>query len=166
MYKPMGGRKHRLLNVWVVFLFVAIWHDIEMKLLVWGALNSVFFVIEVRSHKVHSANLITFVASFKLSPRHIPICYDQVMGRWIGQSFMQGLPSILRASIETMSSAAYIIVLIAVNLVGYAIGTGGVHTITLKMMSADGIYTVFGSFYFLIVGVCIMNWLKRHRISL
>ena len=47
MYIPLGGRKMAWLNVWPIFLFVAVWHDIEPKLLLWGALNSIFYVIEV-----------------------------------------------------------------------------------------------------------------------
>ena len=33
--------------VCTVFFFVAMWHDAEMKLLLWGLLNSVFFLVEV-----------------------------------------------------------------------------------------------------------------------
>lgn len=29
MYIPLGGSKKKLLNVWVIFTFVAIWHDLE-----------------------------------------------------------------------------------------------------------------------------------------
>lgn len=29
MYIPLGGAKRKLINVWVVFTFVAIWHDLE-----------------------------------------------------------------------------------------------------------------------------------------
>lgn len=47
MYLPLGGRSNRWLTVWPIFIFVAIWHDIELKLLVWGGLNAVFLVIEV-----------------------------------------------------------------------------------------------------------------------
>jgi hypothetical protein len=36
--------------VWLVFLFVAMWHDAELKLLLWGIFNSVFFMIEVNQH--------------------------------------------------------------------------------------------------------------------
>ena len=48
MYIPMGGRKFRVLSVWGIFLFVAIWHDIEPKLVAWGLLNAIFYLIEVR----------------------------------------------------------------------------------------------------------------------
>jgi D-alanyl-lipoteichoic acid acyltransferase DltB (MBOAT superfamily) len=36
MYIPMGGAAWRLLNVWPIFTFVAIWHDLEFKLLGWA----------------------------------------------------------------------------------------------------------------------------------
>lgn len=29
MYIPLGGTQRKLLNVWVIFTFVAIWHDLE-----------------------------------------------------------------------------------------------------------------------------------------
>ena len=48
MYGPMGGRNAPLRNAFLVFMFVAMWHDMEWKLLLWGALNSVFFFTEVR----------------------------------------------------------------------------------------------------------------------
>lgn len=47
MYVPLGGRDRGWLNVWPIFLFVAVWHDIEPKLMLWGALNAGFYVIEV-----------------------------------------------------------------------------------------------------------------------
>lgn len=54
MYKPLGGRDSRMWSVWPIFLFVAIWHDIEMKLLVWGLLNALFYVIEVLAKRLAS----------------------------------------------------------------------------------------------------------------
>lgn len=47
MYVPMGGRSYRVISVWFIFLFVAVWHDIEPKLLVWGLMNAAFYLIEV-----------------------------------------------------------------------------------------------------------------------
>ena len=49
LYLPMGGRQYRLANVWVVFLFVAAWHDLEPKLLVWALLNGAFYALEAIS---------------------------------------------------------------------------------------------------------------------
>jgi protein-cysteine N-palmitoyltransferase HHAT len=47
MYVPLGGKTTQIWNVWPIFLFVAIWHDIEPKLLAWGGLNSLFYILEV-----------------------------------------------------------------------------------------------------------------------
>ena len=30
MYIPLGGTKYRLLNIWPIFFFVAVWHDLEV----------------------------------------------------------------------------------------------------------------------------------------
>ncbi|KAF9602830.1 hypothetical protein IFM89_031690 [Coptis chinensis] len=47
MYIPLGGSRRKLLNVWVVFTFVAIWHDLEWKLLSWAWLTCLFFIPEL-----------------------------------------------------------------------------------------------------------------------
>ena len=36
IYVPLGGSRWRMLNVWVVFTFVALWHDLEWRLLGWA----------------------------------------------------------------------------------------------------------------------------------
>ena len=36
LYIPLGGSSTRLANVWVVFTFVALWHDPEPRLLSWA----------------------------------------------------------------------------------------------------------------------------------
>ena len=46
IYVPLGGSSNRALAVWPVFIFVAVWHDVEAKLLAWGLLNALFFVLE------------------------------------------------------------------------------------------------------------------------
>jgi protein-cysteine N-palmitoyltransferase HHAT len=47
MYIPMGGAKSRLLNVWPIFTFVALWHDLEWHLLKWAWLMALFIAPEV-----------------------------------------------------------------------------------------------------------------------
>lgn len=44
VYIPLGGSSNRLLASLAVFTFVAIWHDIELRLLIWGWLV-VFFIM-------------------------------------------------------------------------------------------------------------------------
>ena len=36
MYIPMGGSKYKFLNTFVIFSFVALWHEVKLHLLVWG----------------------------------------------------------------------------------------------------------------------------------
>ncbi|KAH0585624.1 hypothetical protein H2248_008848 [Termitomyces sp. 'cryptogamus'] len=47
IYIPLGGSKHVLLNMLLVFTFVALWHDLTFRLLAWGWLVSLFVVPEV-----------------------------------------------------------------------------------------------------------------------
>jgi hypothetical protein len=74
-----------------------------------------------------------------------------------------GLPPIIRQAIEVFCSAFYILVLIAINLLGYAIGVGGVSSILTKMLSQEGILTLISTFCFLLAGVCLMDFIKQKR---
>ncbi|GMM42643.1 hypothetical protein FOG50_03656 [Hanseniaspora uvarum] len=47
IYIPLGGSKNRLLASLCVFSFVAIWHDIELKLLLWGWMIVLFLIPEI-----------------------------------------------------------------------------------------------------------------------
>ncbi|CAI5989004.1 unnamed protein product [Closterium sp. NIES-65] len=47
LYIPLGGGKRKLLNVWIVFTFVALWHDLEWKLLWWAWLTSLLLAPEL-----------------------------------------------------------------------------------------------------------------------
>lgn len=47
IYIQLGGSKNRILSSLAVFSFVAIWHDIELKLLLWGWLIVVFLLPEL-----------------------------------------------------------------------------------------------------------------------
>ncbi|KAJ3361744.1 glycerol transporter [Allomyces javanicus] len=47
LYVPLGGAKTRWLNLWVIFTFVAVWHDLELNLLAWGWLIVLFMAPEL-----------------------------------------------------------------------------------------------------------------------
>lgn len=47
IYIPLGGSKHPVINSLVVFSFVAIWHDIQLRLLLWGWLVVLFILPEI-----------------------------------------------------------------------------------------------------------------------
>lgn len=47
LYIPFGGARRRILNSFLIFTFVALWHDIELKLLAWGWLIVLFILPEM-----------------------------------------------------------------------------------------------------------------------
>ncbi|GAA5898733.1 O-acyltransferase [Sporobolomyces salmoneus] len=47
LYVPIGGSKRPVIATLVVFTFVALWHDLSMKLLAWGWIVSVFVLPEM-----------------------------------------------------------------------------------------------------------------------
>ncbi|KAF9429700.1 glycerol transporter, partial [Entomortierella beljakovae] len=52
VYIPMGGTRYAMYNIWIVFTFVAVWHDIQLKLLAWGWLISLFILPEIIAGKL------------------------------------------------------------------------------------------------------------------
>lgn len=47
LYVPMGGNKYKILNTFVIFSFVALWHDMQGELLSWAWLIALFIVPEI-----------------------------------------------------------------------------------------------------------------------
>ncbi|ODV61416.1 O-acyltransferase [Ascoidea rubescens DSM 1968] len=47
IYIPLGGSKSRILTSLAVFTFVAIWHDIQLRLLFWGWMIVLFLIPEI-----------------------------------------------------------------------------------------------------------------------
>ncbi|KAI8331343.1 hypothetical protein BC941DRAFT_382702 [Chlamydoabsidia padenii] len=54
VYVPLGGADYFMLNMWIVFTFVALWHDIELKLLAWGWLICLFLLPEIIASQLFS----------------------------------------------------------------------------------------------------------------
>jgi D-alanyl-lipoteichoic acid acyltransferase DltB (MBOAT superfamily) len=47
LYIPLGGRKTQTITIWVIFLFIGLWHDLWISWVAWALLNCVFFSIEI-----------------------------------------------------------------------------------------------------------------------
>ncbi|KAI9354740.1 MBOAT, membrane-bound O-acyltransferase family-domain-containing protein [Pilaira anomala] len=54
IYIPLGGTKYMTYNMWIVFTFVALWHDIELRLLAWGWLICLFLLPEIIASSLFS----------------------------------------------------------------------------------------------------------------
>ncbi|XP_072952067.1 membrane-bound O-acyltransferase gup1 [Typha angustifolia] len=121
MYIPLGGSQRKLLNVWVIFTFVAIWHDLEWKLLSWAWLTCIFLVPEIL---IKSASNI-FQARTAL-------------GVFINRE--------LRA----IAGAITISCLMVANLAGYVVGSSGIQLLITQMLQKDALPAlgvIFTSFY-------------------
>lgn len=144
IYLPWGGRSYRWVSVWFIFLFVALWHDIEWKLIVWGLMNGSFYVLE-SAIKGWYTKLVT-IGNQNDGIRKLKI------------------PEILDHLISSVSGAVYVMVLIVINLVGYALGTGTFQLLQQKIFTWEGFVTFLGSLYFLSVGVSIMLTLRKYKL--
>ena len=69
------------------------------------------------------------------------------------------------SGLGVISGATYILVVVAVNLVGYAVGVSGLTHILDKAASWEGLRVLLGSFYFLCWGVVFMAFLRRNGFS-
>ncbi|XP_047325754.1 membrane-bound O-acyltransferase gup1 [Impatiens glandulifera] len=128
MYIPLGGSGRKLLNVWVIFTFVAIWHDLEWKLLSWAWLTCVFFVPEMI---VKSA-----VNTFQVRTAF-----------W----------TFVSRELSAISGAITITCLMVANLVGYVIGPSGINWLVSRFLQREGISTLAGMFATFYVGTKVSS---------
>mmetsp|Transcript_39453 Transcript_39453/g.106484 ORF Transcript_39453/g.106484 Transcript_39453/m.106484 type:complete len:239 (+) Transcript_39453:805-1521(+) len=96
IYVPLGGTSYRSLNVWVVFGFVAVWHDVEPKLLAWGGMNALFMSVEAAIVPWAARTQTPLVRMLREGPFWRHAC--------------------------AASGTSYILVLMVVNLTGYGVG--------------------------------------------
>lgn len=72
LYVPLGGSAWAAWNVWPIFSFVAVWHDIELRLLLWGWLICLFILPEILARwaakrwKVSAFHFWRLILSLKL----------------------------------------------------------------------------------------------------
>lgn len=131
MYRPLCGINSSV-AVWAVFLFVALWHDSDAKLLVWGALNALFYLVEVGVGK----------AFIRMRARGV-------------------VSDPLLAVLATLGGGLHILVLISANTIGYALGLNGFkHVASAVLGSVDGARALLFSFLYLCLGVNIMKALE------
>ncbi|GAA5974348.1 hypothetical protein JCM11641_006751 [Rhodosporidiobolus odoratus] len=125
LYIPLGGSSRPLLATLGVFTFVALWHDLQLRLLVWGWGITLFIVPEMVCKKVVSydkygsrpwyrplaalggvanilfmmtANLVGFVLGFE-GAREV---WARVVGGWEGQSFLVIACACLFVAVQVM----------------------------------------------------------------
>lgn len=109
MYIPMGGAAWRLLNVWPIFTFVALWHDVEPKMLGWAWLMAVLIAPEAVGKYVGAQ----------------PWCIADKSGR----AFRY---------LAAAAAAVNLLFLITANLVGFAFGAAGIAPFVRQVLGDAG----------------------------
>ena len=129
IYLPLGGAPYKHFNVWAVFGFVAVWHDVEVKLLAWGGLNAAFMTLEVFA--------VGLFRSFSLRYRR------------------PGGPGWIR-NLSAAAGASYVVVLMFVNLVGYGVGLSGSTHVLRSLLEPEHLLVFAAAFAILFSAVQIM----------
>jgi hypothetical protein len=106
---------------------------VELKLFVWGVLNSFFYIFEIK------------FAQFFLHSKSI-----------------KKMPTFVQNFLYTSFCAINILFLIFVNLIGYSVGLQGFHAISHKIFSFEGFKVLFICYYFLLVGVNCMLFIEKN----
>ena len=110
LFVPLGGSRYKVYNVWVVFGFVAIWHDLRLHLLVWGWGICLFLVPEGLAKAYF--NRPTF-AELRKTPFYNWLC--------------------------AMGCAVLMMTLIVANLIGFSFGLQGLDTIWEEVVRGQGL---------------------------
>lgn len=119
LYIPLGGTRTRLWNVWLIFTFVALWHDLQWRLLAWAWMFALFMAPEMAAKWV--GRQPWFIAD-KLSWQFRYVC--------------------------AAAAAVNIVVLMSANLVGFVVGLDGLQQLLSQVFGSPlFVVTMLGSFF-------------------
>lgn len=127
LYIPLGGSQTKVLNVWVIFTFVAVWHDLEWKLLSWAWLTCIFFVPEMLVKSGAKA--------FKA---------ETTFGKLIFRELI------------AVAGAVTITCLMIANLVGFVIGPSGMNWLVSRFSDKEGLPILGGMLFTFYLGTKLM----------
>ncbi|KAI4375861.1 hypothetical protein MLD38_013681 [Melastoma candidum] len=134
MYIPLGGARRKLLIIWVVFTFVALWHDLEWKLLSWAWLTCLFYVPE--------------------------LVLKSVAGAFQAQS---NIGQLAFREVNALAGAITITCLMVANLVGFVVGPSGLNWLTSRFLGEEGFPTLVGMLASFYVGTKLMFHIQEAK---
>ena len=132
LFIPLGGSKYKMYNVWAVFGFVAIWHDLTLHLLVWGWGICVILVPEM-----------VLKAFFN------------------GKRFDEFRKTIAYNWLCACAGATTGFTLIFVNMVGFSYGIDGLSAMFAKLTAPSGLLVLGKCWFFAVLEVHFLRSLKR-----
>ena len=136
IYIPLGGSRYFAFSMWVVFTFVAIWHDIELKLLAWGWLICLFLLPEIIGSRIFTYQKVSCISLKKKSYTHKN--HGQ-FGHTNYYRFVCGLGAV-----------GNILMMMVANLVGFCLGLDGMKAMLEQIFSSTD-----GLVFLLTVIVCL-----------
>eukprot|EP00897_Mesotaenium_endlicherianum_P003439 jgi/Mesen1/3122/ME000184S02193 len=131
MYIPLGGSKWRALNVWAIFTFVALWHDLEWKLLWWAWITCLLCTPELAAKALMRSPRMK---AFRESWAYREVC--------------------------AVAGAANITALMMVNLIGFVVGPSGARVFLSKFLQRQNIGLLLAIEFSLYVGTKLMLELR------
>ena len=138
IYIPLGGTKKKVLNMWVVFSFVALWHDLKLNLLIWGWFICFFLVPEIG----------------------VKIYFNQKKFDYLHGQFLFRLLKYIFCSI-------YVLLMVIANLIGFGMGSEGLREITNKIIHMTSPMYFIKIILFLIPSTATMFYIRdRERVKL
>lgn len=113
LFIPLGGSKYKFYNIWVVFSFVALWHDMNLNLVVWA-----------------------WGICFALMPEMLVRWYFWLpKNRYLWDSLWWKYVCSVAGGLD-------ILLMISANLVGFGIGWKGLLLVLDNFMNMGGIITL------------------------
>ncbi|KAJ7555855.1 hypothetical protein O6H91_05G057300 [Diphasiastrum complanatum] len=134
LYVPLGGAQWRLLNVWIIFTFVALWHDLEWKLLSWAWVTCILWVPELLAKTVMR---LSWLQGFRKSVMYREVC--------------------------AIAGALNITGLMTANLVGFVVGPSGMKSLSSQLLARQNTVVLFGILTSLYVGTKIMFHVRERE---
>jgi D-alanyl-lipoteichoic acid acyltransferase DltB (MBOAT superfamily) len=135
LYIPLGGKHYYAVNIFPIFTFVAIWHDTSLKLVSWGWLIALFILPEVVSTRL----FCTVRVREYFGVWHVHFC--------------------------AAGAVFNIVMMMMVNLVGFAVGLDGLKEIVLGLFDKGQGLALVSVLAGLFTGAHCMFWQKENEIS-
>jgi len=134
LFVPLGGSKYKIFNIWVVFGFVALWHDLSLNLLAWGWGMCIFIMPEV------------------------------LVKRYFNQKKFENFRNTyLYFYLSVFAGGFYVILMIIANLVGFSFGIAGLEIAMQNLSSFEGTLMVLKGFFLVIFPSVILMFNLRNE---
>jgi len=131
IFIPLGGTKYKMYNVWVVFTFVAVWHDMKLNLVFWAWIICLSLMPEM------------LIKNFFKQPKLTPL--------WKKAWFK---------FLCVFAGSIIVILLIISNLVGFGMGYEGILRLIDLAMQPEGMLHIMASFILVFFSVNVMFYLR------